>query len=96
MSRSKIIIICDINRILGRLTSKKREVYDRVIGISIDSSVDEYINLAKAIDLVDRVDVIGCYDEKFQMIAAKVAKILNLDFLSEDTIDNKFNMRKNF
>ncbi len=76
---------------------RDRKGYTRIIGMSLDASRDEWVNIAKAIHDIDPFDCILNFSELHQDKTALIAKTLNLKWHRLDVIEvvnNKLKMRE--
>lgn len=82
---------------VDRIKEADSKLYDRIIGMPIDSNHNEWIEVAKGINKIDKIDTICAYHERNQDTAAMIANELNLKSNSLETLRcvyNKFEMRK--
>ncbi|HYF66281.1 MAG TPA: ATP-grasp domain-containing protein [Herpetosiphonaceae bacterium] len=75
---------------------KHLDMYDRIVGLPQGASLEEWIEMARAIHRLDPVDAIGGFSETAQEKAALIAEALNLPFYAPAVIRrtrNKAEMR---
>lgn len=71
--------------------------YERIIGISDNADINEWIKAAENINSLCKVDVLGVFSEPAEYIGHEIAQKLKLPFHNLDTIElthNKFAMRE--
>jgi len=92
----KLTALSEIDRI-ARVLKADDKLYDRVIGMPDNSRIEDWIQMAIAINGIDKIDCIGCYSEENLMRGALIAEKLGLPFHSVETIEtvnNKYKMRE--
>jgi biotin carboxylase len=67
---------------------KNMEIYERLIGISPLSGVEEWLEMARLIHRIDPFDCIGGFNESTQAIAAAISQDLKLEFHTPTVIES--------
>lgn len=69
------------------LAQKDLNTYDRIVGMPVNATDEEWVAQARLIHQVDPIDAIGGFNEVSQNQAAAIAESLGLPFYTQDVID---------